>query len=36
MSKPAKTSADLLALLKEEMNHYADCPEGISVFVIPA
>ena len=36
MSKPAKTSADRLALLKEEMNHYADCPEGISVFVIPA
>lgn len=36
MTKPAKSSADLLALLKEEMNHYADCPEGISVSVIPA
>ncbi|MGL5168250.1 MAG: hypothetical protein ACRC9K_20395 [Afipia sp.] len=36
MSKTAKTSADLLALLKEEMNHYADCPEGIIVSVISA
>ena len=36
MTRPAKSSADLLALLKEEMNHYADCPEGISVSVIPA
>lgn len=34
MSKPTKTSADILAMLKEEMNHYADCPEGIIVSVI--
>lgn len=34
MSKPTKTSADFLAMLKEEMNHYADCPDGISVSVI--
>jgi hypothetical protein len=34
MSKPTKTEAELIALARAELKAHADCPDGITIFVL--
>jgi hypothetical protein len=34
MSKPTKTAAELIEMARAELKVHADCPEGITIFVI--
>jgi hypothetical protein len=34
MSKPTKTEAELIALARAELKVHADCPDGITIFVL--
>ncbi len=34
MSKPSKTAAELITMARAELKVHADCPEGISIFVL--
>ena len=36
MSKPLKTVAELIAMAREELKVHADCPDGLSISVIPS
>ena len=35
MSRPAKTEAELIAMARAELKVHVDCPEGITISVIP-
>src|SRR5262245_37641567 len=35
MSKPAKTEAELVAMARAELKVHADCPDGMTISVIP-
>jgi len=35
MSKPAKTEAELIAMARAELKAHVDCPDGITISVIP-
>lgn len=34
MSKPIKTEAELIAMARAELKVHADCPDGITIFVL--
>ena len=34
MSKPAKSEAELIEMARAELKVHADCPDGITIFVI--
>ena len=34
MSKPTKTEAELVAMARAELKIHADCPDGITIFVL--
>jgi hypothetical protein len=34
MSKPPKTEAELIAMARAELRVHADCPDGITIFVL--
>ena len=35
MSRPAKTEAELIAMARAELKVHVDCPEGITISMIP-
>jgi hypothetical protein len=34
MSKPTKTEAELIALARADLKVHADCPDGMTIFVL--
>jgi hypothetical protein len=36
MSKPTKTTAELIAMARAELKVHADCPDGMVISVIPS
>jgi hypothetical protein len=36
MSKPTRTEAELVAMARAELKVHADCPDGITIAVLPA
>lgn len=36
MSKPTKTAAELIAMARAELKVHADCPDGMTISLIPS
>lgn len=34
MTKPVKSEADLIAMAKAELKVHADCPDGMTIFIL--